>query len=122
MHILKPLQVQIKDPAKLPDTTRNSMISLVRSPQNPAGRLLLGKTYDVYGISETQARSWSFLLVSETRELVWIDMEFCLQAEPAIEQQPALAADLTGVVEEPEPKKKGRKPAPVDPSLEPAPF
>jgi hypothetical protein len=82
MHLLKPIAIKVKDPAKLPDTSRNALISLVRSPQNPAGRLLLDKTYDVYGITETQARSWSFLLVAETNEMVWIDMEYCLFSEP----------------------------------------
>ena len=82
MHLLKPIAIKVKDPAKLPDTSRNALISLVRSPQNPAGRLLLDKTYDVYGITETQARSWSFLLVAETSEMVWLDMEYCVFSEP----------------------------------------
>lgn len=82
MHLLKPIAIRVKDPAKLPDTSRNALISLVRSPQNPAGRLLLDKTYNVYGITETQARSWSFLLVAETAEMVWLDMEYCLFSEP----------------------------------------
>lgn len=118
MHILKQLQIQIKDPAKLPDTSRHSMMSLVRTPQNPGGRLLVGKTYDIYGITETQARSWSFLVVSETKEMVWVDMEFCLYAEP-VEVSPL-------VVEEPQAAeatvKRGRKPAAVDPNLPAAPF
>lgn len=122
MHILKQLQIQIKDPAKLPDTSRHSILSLVRTQQNPGGRLLVGKTYDVYGITETQARAWAFLLVSETNELVWVDMEFCLFAEAT----PAPAPAPAPVVEEPqtvEPApKRGRKPAPVDPTLEAAPF
>lgn len=82
MHLLKPIAIKVKDPAKLPDTSRNALLSLVRSPQNPAGRLLLDKTYDVYGITETQARSWSFLLVAETNEMVWLDMEYCLFSTP----------------------------------------
>lgn len=88
MHLLKPIAIKVKDPAKLPDTSRNALISLVRSPQNPAGRLLLDKSYDVYGITETQARSWSFLLVAETAEMVWLDMEYCLFSEPNPNEYP----------------------------------
>lgn len=78
MELLKPLTVRLKDPAKLPDTSRNSMVHHIKSPQNPGGRFLLDKAYDVFGITEVQARAWSFLLIAETNELVWIDMEYCL--------------------------------------------
>jgi hypothetical protein len=89
----------------------------VRSPQNPAGRLLLDKTYDVYGITETQARSWSFLLVAETNEMVWIDMEYCLFSEPTPYIPTAVKAYIpTPVKEEPvetvapiETKRKSKK-------------
>lgn len=104
MHLLKPIAIKVKDPAKLPDTSRNALISLVRSPQNPAGRLLLDKTYDVYGITETQARSWSFLLVAETLEMVWLDMEYCLFStpEPIIaEKEPNPQPTATDVKAEP---------------------
>jgi hypothetical protein len=82
MELLKPIAVKFKDPAKLPDTSRNSMIHHIKSPQNPAGRFIVDTVYDVYGITEVQARSWSFLLVAETNEMVWIDMEYVVFAEP----------------------------------------
>lgn len=83
MELLKPIAICIKDLSKLADTSRNALQALIRSPQNPAGRLIVGKPYDVYGITETQARSWSFLVVSETLEMVWVDMEYCLYADPS---------------------------------------
>jgi hypothetical protein len=82
MQLLKPIAVKIKDPAKLPETSRNALLPLVKSLQNPAGRLLIDKVYDVYGIAETQARNWAFLLVAETDELIWLDMQYCLYATP----------------------------------------
>lgn len=121
MHILKPIQVVIKDLSKLPDTSRNDMISLVRTPHNPGGRLLPDKIYDVYGITETQARSWSFLLVSETNEMVWVDMQYCLFSQSPVPEV-AVATLEEPQDEPPVEKKRGRKPAPVDPSLEAAPF
>lgn len=104
MHLLKPIAVKIKDLNKLADTSRSAIYSLIKTPQNPSGRLLTDKVYDVYGITETQARSWSFLLVSETLEMVWVDMEYCLFAEhPAVEA----TAETTA---EDQPVKRGRKP------------
>jgi hypothetical protein len=50
----------------------------------------------VYGITEVQARSWSFLLVAETSEMVWIDMEYVLFAEPvqAVTETPKAYANV----------------------------
>jgi hypothetical protein len=100
MELLKPLTVRLKDPAKLPDTSRNSMAHHIKSPQNPSGRFLLDKSYEVFGITEVQARAWSFLLIAETNELVWIDMEYCLYAPettPVVEVAQAVKTESVAV-------------------------
>lgn len=108
MELLKPITVTFKDPAKLPDTSRNSMIHHIKSPQNPSGRFELGKAYDVYGITEVQARAWSFLLVAETNELVWIDMEYVLFA-PVVTAVPEVKVEVAEVKVAPPPVGRPKK-------------